>query len=66
MKNKNAGKIIPGYAIYVCDVCDAFIRVSGFKTDRIIPNKTFCRMCETREHTRLVIKPNTKIIGENQ
>jgi hypothetical protein len=65
MKNKIAGKIIPGYATYVCDECESFIRVSGFRTGRIIPKKTFCRMCETNEYTRLVMKPNTKNIGEN-
>ena len=57
MKNNNAGKIIPGYAIYICDECEEHIRVSGFREGQKIPNKTFCKMCETKEYTRLLLKP---------
>lgn len=55
----NKGKIIPDYAIYVCDTCEEHIRVSGFREGQKIPNKTFCKMCETSEYTRLLMKPKS-------
>ena len=60
MKNNNKGKIIPSYAVYICDTCEARIRVSGFREGQKIPNKTFCKMCETKEYTRLLFKPQNK------
>ncbi len=57
MKNNKIGKIIPDHAIYVCDECEEHIRVSGFREGQKIPNKTFCKMCETNEYTRLLQKP---------
>ena len=57
MENNKTGKIIPAYAIYVCDECEEHIRVSGFREGQKIPNKTFCKMCETNEYTRLLMKP---------
>ena len=64
MKNNNASKIIPDYAIYVCDECEEHIRVSGFREGQKISNKTFCKMCETKEYTRLLLKP--KIISRKK
>ena len=64
MENNKTGKIIPDYAIYVCDECEEHIRVSGFREGQKIPNKTFCKMCETKEYTRLLLKP--KIISRKK
>ena len=52
-------KIIADYAIYVCSECEDHIRVSGFRENQKIPNKTFCSMCETKEYTRLLFKPQS-------
>jgi hypothetical protein len=56
----NKGKIIADYAFYYCNACEAHIRVSGFREGQKIPNKTFCKLCETKEYTRLIKKPSTK------
>lgn len=59
MKNSKETKIIADYAIYVCSECEDHIRVSGFREGQKIPNKTFCKMCETKKYTRLLLAPRT-------